>query len=58
MHSGDEWDAFMHSGRIADYLRYRARLAAETAAEPVPTEDIHAHQDRRDRDRGEGHAGT
>ena len=58
MASKDDWDAFIQSGRIADYLLYRAHLAAETAAESDAAEEFYAHQDRRARDRREGHAGT
>ena len=49
------WNTFMTSGRIADYLRYREALAAETARESAP-EEPDAHQDRRDRHSREGDA--
>jgi hypothetical protein len=54
MDSGTHWNLFYQTGRIADYLRYREALRAETARESDPTEETHATEDRRRGDPREG----
>ncbi len=47
MDSAALWDAFLKSGKIADYLRYRETLSAELAEEFYPMEEQDAAENGR-----------
>ena len=57
MDSDALWDIFLKSGKISDYLRYRALLLAETARELTPTEGQDAAEDGRRGDPRKGDGG-
>ena len=57
MDSEKQWEEFLRSGMIADYLRYRALLLAESAQELTPTEGQNAAEDGRRGDSRKGDGG-
>ena len=57
MDSEAQWEAFLQSGKISDYLRYRELLRAETAQELTPTEGQNAAENGRRGDPRKGDGG-
>ena len=57
MDSEIQWGIFLQSGKIADYLRYRELLRAETAQELTPTEGQDAAENGRPGDPRKGDGG-
>lgn len=46
MNSSTHWESFLKTGRIADYLRYREALRAETAQELCGTPQSSEKQEK------------
>lgn len=54
MGSKGQWEIFMKSGKVSDYLLYRQMLRSETAQELSAMEDSDASEHRRHSDPRKG----